>query len=140
MAFQPAIKHLTSVVAILLLLVGCGTVYTLPCGDDGQFAMQELVYFGTEARSGHVTPEAWTQFLSEIVTPRFPRGFSVWQASGQWRSASGQIIHEPSYVLSFIHSDDSVSNKAVQEIIAFYKTRFQQEAVLRVKSATCMSL
>lgn len=102
--------------------------------------MQELVYFGTETRTGPVTSEAWTQFLSEIVTPRFPEGFSVWQVSGQWRSASGQIIQEPSYVLSLIHPDDLVPNNAVQEIITSYKTRFQQEAVLRVKSATCMSL
>ncbi len=140
MAFQTAIKWLTSVVAILLSLVGCGAVHTLPCGDDERRAIQEWVYFGTETRSGHVTPDAWTQFLSEIVSPRFPEGLSVWQASGQWRSASGQIIHEPSYVLSLIHPDDLVPNKAVQEIIASYKTRFQQEAVLRVKSAACMPL
>lgn len=74
------------------------------------------------------------------MTPRFPEGLSTWQASGQWRSASGEVIREPSYVLSLVHPDDPVPNKAVQEIIASYKTRFQQEAVLRVKSYTCMSL
>ena len=76
--------------------------------------------------------EDWTRFLSEAVTPCFPEGLSVWQASGQWRSASGQIIREPSFVVSLIHPDDLVPNGAVQEIIASYKTRFQQEAVLRV--------
>ena len=111
-----------------------------PCGGDGQLAVQELLYFGTEKSSGHVTPEDWAQFLSEIVTPRFPDGLSVWQAYGQWRSASGEVIREPSYVLSLVHPDDAMSNKAVQEIIASYKTRFQQEAVLRVKSSACTSL
>jgi hypothetical protein len=87
-----------------------------------------------------VTPKEWAQFLSETVTPRFPEGLSTWQASGQWRSASGQIIREPSYVLSLVHPDNPVPNKAVQIIIASYKTRFQQEAVLRVKATVCKAL
>ena len=127
-------------ILLLALLAGCGTMSGLSCGADGQFAVQELLYFGTETPSGHVTPEAWTQFLSEIVTPRFPEGLSAWHASGQWRSASGEIIHEPSYVLSLVHPDDSAPSNAVQEIIASYKTRFRQEAVLRVKSYACVSL
>lgn len=128
--------------ALLLLasLTSCGTMSVAPCGGDGQLAVQELLYFGTEKSSGHVTPEDWAQFLSEIVIPRFPDGLSVWQASGQWRSASGKMIREPSYVLSLVHPDDAMSNKAVQEIVASYKTRFQQEAVLRVKSSACTSL
>jgi len=132
----------TSVKALFLLvsLAGCGAMHVSQCGDDGRAAMQEGLYFGTETPSGHVTPEEWTQFLSETVTPRFPEGFSSWQASGQWRSASGQIIREPSYVLSLIHPDDQVPNKAVQEIVASYKTRFQQEAVLRVKTTVCKTL
>lgn len=127
-------------VLLLAVLASCGTMKVISCGSDGQPAVQELVYFGTETPSGHVTPEAWAQFLSETVTPRFPEGFSGWQAAGQWRSASGEVIREPSYVLSLVHPDDVAPGKAVQEIIASYKTRFRQEAVLRVKSYTCMSL
>lgn len=124
----------------LISLVGCGAMTVAPCRDDGQPAVQELLYFGTETPSGHVTTEDWTQFLNEIVTPRFPHGLSAWQASGQWRSVSGEVIREPSYVLSLVHPDDVAPSKAVQEIVASYKTRFRQEAVLRVKSHTCMSL
>ena len=112
----------------------------MPCSGDGRLAVQELLYFGTETPSGYVTPEAWAQFLSETVTPRFPEGLSTWQASGQWRSASGEVIREPSYVLSLVHPDDAAPSQAVQEIIASYKTRFQQEAVLRVRVTTCTSL
>jgi len=117
-----------------------GAMHTSQFSGDGRTAMQELPYFGTDTPSGHVTPEEWTQFLSETVTPRFPEGLSTWQASGQWRSASGQIIHEPSYILNLVHLDDPVPNKAVQEIIAFCKSRFQQEAVLRVKTTVCKTL
>ncbi len=132
----------TSAKALFLLgsLVGCGAMNASHCSGDGRTATQELLYFGTEMPSGHVTPEEWTQFLSETVTPRFPEGLSSWQASGQWRSVSGEVIREPSYVLSLVHPDEPVPNKAVQEIIASYKSRFQQEAVLRVKAHACMSL
>jgi hypothetical protein len=128
--------------ALLLLfsLTACGAMNMTPCKGEGHLAVQELVYLGTETPSGHVTREAWAQFLNEIVTPRFPVGLSVWQASGQWRSISGEIVREPSYVLSLIHPDDPILNKAVLEIIASYKTRFQQEAVLRVRSSACTSL
>jgi len=125
---------------LLVSLVGCGAMNVMPCGGEGQRAVQELLYVGTETPSGHVTAEDWTQFLRETVTPRFPEGFSSWQASGQWRSASGEVIREPSYVLSLVHPNDPVPNQAVQEIIAFYKTRFQQEAVLRVKTTVCKTL
>lgn len=127
-------------VLCVVSIVGCGIMNGTPCKGDERLAVQELLYFGTETPAGYVTTEAWTQFLSETVTPRFPEGLSTWQASGQWRSVSGKIIREPSYVLSLVHPDDAAPSKAVQEIITSYKTRFKQEAVLRVKSHTCMSL
>lgn len=137
---QNRYRTLVKALFLLVSLVGCGAMHASQCSGDGRTATQELLYFGTDTPSGHVTPEEWAQFLSEMVIPRFPEGLSTWQASGQWRSASGQIIREPSYVLSLVHPDNPVPNKAVQDIIASYKTRFQQEAVLRVKSYTCMSL
>ena len=108
-------------------LAGCATMNVTSCGGDGRLAVQEQLYFGTDTPSGHVTPAAWAQFLSEIVTPRFPEGLSVWQASGQWRSASGEVIREPSYVLSLVHSDDVAPSKAVQEISRLTKHAFSKK-------------
>lgn len=140
MALRRVLKNLVSAMLLVVSLTGCAGMNGAPCSGGGRPAVQELLYFGTETPSGHVTPEDWAQFLREIVTPRFPDGLSTWQASGQWRSASGQIIREPSYVLSLVHSDEATPSKAVQEIVESYKTRFRQEAVLRVKAQTCMSL
>jgi hypothetical protein len=111
-----------------------GAMHASQCSGDGRTVTQELLYFGTDTPSGHVTSEEWTQFLSETITLHSPEGLSTWQAFGQWRSASGQIIREPSYILNLVHPDDPVPNKAVREIIATYKSRFHQEAVLRVKT------
>lgn len=110
------------------------------CQGGQDAAVQELLYFGTDKPSGRVTPEDWARFLSETVTPRFPDGLTAWQASGQWRSASGSVVQEPSYVLNLVYPPSAEAEKAVLELIASYKARFQQEAVLRVKANACSSL
>lgn len=125
---------------LCIILSGCGTMSGFACGEGGQRAVQEMVYFGTDTPSGSVTPEDWTRFLTDTVTPRFPEGLSVWQASGQWRAASGVMVNEPTYILSLIHPENAITNKAMQDILSSYKTRFHQEAVLRVSSAVCASL
>jgi len=102
--------------------------------------VQELVYFGTQTPTGGVSRDDWADFLATAVTPRFPAGLSTWQATGQWRSVTGELVHEPSYVLSLVHPGEEASDAAVAGIVAEYKHRFAQEAVLRVQSPVCMSL
>jgi hypothetical protein len=101
--------------------------------------MSETLYFGTDMPGGTVGLQAWQAFLDEAVTPAFPQGFSVWQATGQWRSEAGSLVREPSYVLNIVHPDTLALDGAVAGLAAAYKTRFRQEAVLRVKSAACVS-
>ncbi len=43
-------------------------------------------------------------------------------------------------MLSLVHPHSAAAEKAVLELIASYKARFQQEAVLRVKANACISL
>jgi Protein of unknown function (DUF3574) len=126
---------------LCVVLSGCETMNWASCGGGRQRAVQEFVYFGTNTPAGSVTPQEWTKFLSEVVTSRFTEGLSVWQASGQWKAASGVIVNEQTYVLSLIHTADNAKmDKAMQDILASYKTRFQQEAVLRVTAPVCTSL
>lgn len=119
-------------------LVGCAGAPL--CGTGQAAAVQDLIYFGTDTPSGPVSPQAWAEFLSGTVTPRFPEGLTVWQATGQWRSAAGPVIKESSFVLSLVHAGSGASDLAVREVIESYKASFQQEAVLRVRSSACMSL
>lgn len=101
--------------------------------------VSEALYFGTAKTDGVVSPADWRTFLDTEVTPRFPQGLSVWQASGQWRSESGQIIREPSYVLNIVHAGGRDTEAAVVEIAGRYKIQFRQEAVLRTRGNTCVS-
>ena len=121
-------------------LAACNTLRPTACATGQQAAVQDLVYFGTQTPTGEVAPDAWKGFLADTVTPRFPQGFSTWPASGQWRSDTGGIVHEPSYVLSLVHPASGSDDDAVRAIVATYKARFRQEAVLQVRSAVCMAL
>jgi hypothetical protein len=109
------------------------------CKPGEQRAVNDLLYFGTSRPNGIVTPEEWAEFLRSTVTPRFQQGLTVWRASGQWKSADGAIAREASYVLNLVHLDDEPTERAVRAVISEYKSRFQQEAVLRVKAHACTS-
>jgi len=126
--------------ACSLLLVGCSSLQHGRCAPGEQAAVSEFLYFGTEMPGGIVSSDEWTKFLSDTVTPRFPAGLTVWQASGQWQSSDGKPTREGSYILSLMHPADAQAEAAVQAIVAEYKTRFHQDAVLRVKTYACMSL
>lgn len=122
-----------------LLPAACMTAHTRPCGPGEQRMVEDKLYLGTQTPDGAVTPAQWSRFLGEVVTPRFPQGLSVWDASGQWRSADGSITREDSYVLNLLHDGDAVDDAAVREIAAGYKQRFRQEAVMRVRVPACAS-
>jgi hypothetical protein len=132
--------HVALVLPCLLATAACRTLPGAPCPSGQQAAVQELVYFGADKPGGQVTAADWAGFLATEVTPRFPAGLTSWQASGQWRSASGALVQEPSYVLSLVHPPQATSDAAVAALVAAYKRRFSQEAVLRVRSTACMAL
>jgi hypothetical protein len=125
--------------AMSLALAACVSPQHLRCRPGEQPAVQDTLYFGTNRARGAVTADDWSKFLQTSVTPRFPQGLTVLQASGQWRGADGTIVHESTYVLSLIHPDGAPGEAAIAEIVASYKSAFQQESVLRSRAETCTS-
>jgi hypothetical protein len=126
-------------VVFIAALAGCATTGGPVCRSDEERRVSDTLYFGAAKPGGMVEPAQWNQFLQETVTPRFPDGLTVWQASGQWRGANGQIVEEASRVLNLVHAGDETDERKVEEISTEYKRRFQQEAVLRTRSAVCVS-
>ena len=126
-------------VVILALLAGCATPPQNYCARDERRSISELIYFGTEKPGGVVSAEEWSAFLGEVVTPRFPEGLTTWRAAGQWRANDGSLTREDSHVLNLIHANDRASDASIRAIVAEYKTRFKQEAVLRVQAPVCVS-
>lgn len=145
--------QIVSSLLVVLLAAGCATS-TSPtpasapatsaspatrCAAGEQAFVGDLLYFGTTTPGGIVSADDWADFLRTSVTPRFPQGLSVWPAAGQWLGKDGKIARESSFVLNVVHADDDASEHAIQAIRRDYETRFAQEAVLRVKSAACVS-
>jgi uncharacterized protein DUF3574 len=122
-------------------LAGCASVERSACGAGERPQVSEMLYFGmAKPTGGTVSQEEWSDFLRTTVTPRFPAGLTVWPAAGQWRGNDGQIVREDSWVLTLLHAADAATERDVQAVMAEYKQRFAQEAVLRVRSPVCTSL
>jgi hypothetical protein len=93
------------------------------------------LYFGFGKKDGtEVTEEEWSKFLADEVTSRFPDGFTVVSATGQYRGANGTIVREHSRVLILLYSkkDRPQADRKIEAIRTAYCKRFEQESVLRV--------
>ncbi|WOX04393.1 DUF3574 domain-containing protein [Microbulbifer pacificus] len=140
------IRHV-AVAALCLVLAACATQTVtdsnepeyLHCRDDERWQVQEHIYFGTHTPQGFVSKAEWAAFVEKVITPKFPHGLTVLAGSGQWQGASGNIVREPSYVLSLIYPYSRDKDLAIAEIIREYKRQFQQQVVLRVRSGACVS-
>lgn len=129
----------TALLAAAVIIAGCAAGPHPSCAAGERRSVDELIYFGTGMAGGVVSEQQWAAFLRDVVTPRFPEGLTTWPASGQWRAGDGSLTLESTHVLNLVHAADDATEKAVRAIIADYKDRFRQEAVLRVKTGVCVS-
>ena len=144
MGTRKSFAHGTLMIAqfpLAMLLTACsGAPANSPCNPGEESSVMETVYFGTNMPGGKISPEDWQAFRDTVITPRFPDGMTSFKAEGQWRNNAGQIESESTYVLQVIHSASPQTDAAIREVALLYQTRFRQEAVLRVRSASCISL
>jgi len=101
--------------ASVLLLSGCGrnpapapTPAPLSCAVGDSAVIRETLYFGRNRPGGSVSDTEWQRFLTEVVTPRFPQGLTVLEASGQWQGAAGVVEQERSQVVTIFHPDNEI--------------------------------
>ena len=113
-------------VLLVVALSACAPKVPAPGGLEP--VVTERLYFGRNIGDTlGVTDSAWTVFVREVVGARL-EGFTIWSAEGAWRGN-----REPTFVLEVVHGERSAStDSAIVAIIAEYKRRFSQEAVMRV--------
>ena len=88
----------------------------------------------------HVSEARWARFLADEVTPRFPDGFTVFDAKGQWRAAGAATIsRERSKVVTIAMPPGADNDERLQKIIEAYKIRFRQQSVGLILRPACVS-
>jgi hypothetical protein len=110
---------------------------TMDCGGSSAPQIRTTLYFGLSRPKGSVSELEWQIFLRDEVTKRFPDGFTVWQAEGQWLTPDGSIDREQSKVLLLVHADSPTARQSVQAVIQSYRKAFDQQSVLWESARVC---
>jgi hypothetical protein len=130
-----------AVVALVVLAGADGRSVLADNVRTPYFLAQVATYYRTELYFGRTIPGGgavsdaeWEKFLADVVTPRFPDGFTVLKASGHYREQTGKIITEPSEVIVFLYPANrrTSSRRKIEEIRRVYVRQFKQESVLRL--------
>jgi hypothetical protein len=97
------------------------------------------LYFGRDiAGHGMVTDAQWARFAAEVIGRQFPDGFTVFDASGQWRNpATGAVGSEPTKVVQIALPLSVDPRAGIAAIAASYKQQYQQLAVGVVTGTGC---
>jgi transcription termination factor NusB len=115
------------------LKVGFDESEDLIDNDPSPELIQEDLYFGRNiSGGGEVSDAEFQAFIDAEITPRFPDGLTVYEANGQFLNSDGNLITEPSQVVSLIFEDTVDNEQSLDQIVAAYKQKFQQESVLEV--------
>jgi hypothetical protein len=112
-----------------------------PLNTPQMWARTEL-YFGTsKPNNQQVTEAEFDDFVESVVTSRFPDGLTLLTGYGQFRSSTGELTREKSYLLILFYSPEMQdANTRIQEVRDQYRLRFTQESVLRVDGFSCISM
>jgi hypothetical protein len=131
---------------VSLLLLGCAPAtptwpHPAPCPAGATTMVRDVLYFGRSIPGGGMVSDAeWSRFVAEVITPAFPEGFTVTSGTGQWQDAGGNVVSEPSMILSVLHPETQEAEAKVTGIGERYRVQFRQEAVLHEHMTACMDL
>jgi hypothetical protein len=128
-------------VALASGLTGCVTPQPgapSACAVGDAMVETQLFLGMSKPKGGTVSGRDWEAFVAREVSPRFPEGFSVIDGAGFWRDgASQKTISEKSKVVVRLHPASAEADQAIGAIVDAYKTKFEQEAVLRIDRGVC---
>jgi Protein of unknown function (DUF3574) len=112
----------------------------IPC--DGALQAQQVaqLFFGRNVEDRARVSEAdFSGFVLREVSPRFPDGFTVIDAAGQWRDARrGTIVHEASKIIEIVLPAGEDNRVKIEAIVEAYKLQFQQQSVGLIVAAACV--
>jgi hypothetical protein len=115
-------------IGALVLAVASGTLTGARTGCSEH--VQQRLFFGLDGPEGAIDDREWEAFVESVVTPRFPAGLTIVEATGQWQGRDKRVNRESSRVVEIIHDESRDAARRVTEIASEYKRRYRQESVL----------
>jgi hypothetical protein len=125
----------------LVAVAGNATAQALVChGAQRSGQIAQLLFGRGLGTRVDASETAWKRFVAREVTPRFPDGLTITNATGQWHDpASGKTVREPSKRIEIVlpgHADDE---ERLDVVVAAYKRRFHQHSVGVIVQPACVS-
>ena len=125
---------------LLVVAPAIAATDSIPCDASLQARQVAHLLFGRNVEDKIRVSEAdWSDFVAREVSPRFPDGFTVVDATGQWRDARrGSIVLESSKLIEIVlpgGDDDRIKIDAIAET---YKHRFEQQSVGLIIGPACV--
>jgi hypothetical protein len=131
---------------IFLLLIATETTLlaqtALPACPAPQQAKQvaELLFGRNAGGRLSVSEAAWARFVARALTPRFPDGLTISDASGQWRDpGSGTIMREPVKRVEIVLPGTADDQARLDAVVSAYKREFHQRSVVVIVQEACVS-
>jgi hypothetical protein len=127
------------------LAAGCnasfsgGEPWSCP-GPHGQHLVMTELVFLTDAPNGLPVGDLdWEQFLASTVVQRFSGDVVSFNATNQYWDRTGNKLERQNAKVLMIPTDNSASSEQrIREIVAAYRSRFKQDAILRVQHLACV--
>jgi hypothetical protein len=140
-------KSMTPVRAILALLLlsalgGCATPTPPAAGclfsNESKLLIAQL-YFGRDIPGrGPLTDAEWSDFVTRVIAPNFPDGFTVQDGEGDWLDPqTSKLGREATKILIAAADPESEPAKRISDVIAAYRKEFKQESVGLVTQESC---
>jgi hypothetical protein len=132
----------SAVIGMLLLSTAAARAAAeiIPC--DGALQAQQVaqLLFGRNVEDRARVSEAdFVGFVAREVSPRFPEGFTVIDAAGQWRDVRrGTIVHEASKIIEIVLPAGEDNRAKIDAIVEAYKLQFQQQSVGLIVAPACV--
>lgn len=83
--------------------------------------IQKDLFFERNIPGGEQVSEGGFQdFVDDVITPSFPDGLTIFDADGQFRNSTGDIIEEQSKVVRLLFEDTQTNEDDIDGIIKEY--------------------
>ena len=138
--FRTRIAPAVISIIALAILAGCDREPACATGHDAPMALATL-YFGLGLPDGsEVDAASWQRFVATFVTPAFPDGLTVVDATGQWRDpATRRIMAERSKVVTIAVSASPNLARRLDAVREAYRSAFHQQSVGLTIAPVCAS-